>query len=286
MRATLPLLAAAWLASPTTARADDAPGDRMIEPRDATRGGVNGPASPVQRGQESPLSIDRKLAKADAAKADPEKATPAARPDAQAPPGSTAMCIDQAIADRLAIKRKRRGAVDRLFVKQGRHELSAAGGYYASDLLSGTYIVGGSYAYHMTDETAVEFAGWWTHANADIIRALEDKRGTVIADTYASEIFAESLLVWSPVYGKLRLGGSIVHFDLHAGVGVGVIDSNTSRGAAGVLGFGMRLFMGQAFAFRIDARNRTFRQELLDEHFLVNDSAVTAGLSVFLPLHN
>lgn len=200
--------------------------------------------------------------------------------------GSTAMCIDQAIADRLAIKRKRRGAVDRLFVKQGRHELSASGGYYSSDLLSGTYILGGSYAYHMTDETAVEFAGWWTHANADVIRALEDKRGIVVADTYAREIVAESVLVWSPVYGKLRLGGSIVHFDLHADVGVGIIDSSTSRGAAGVLGFGMRLFMGEAVAFRIDARNRTFRQELLDERFLVNDAAITAGLSLFVPPHN
>jgi len=166
------------------------------------------------------------------------------------------------------------------------HEIAAGGGYYASDLLSGTYIVGGSYTYHMTDQTAVEFAGWWTHANADIIRALEADRGTVISDTYAREIFAESLLVWSPVYGKLRLGGSIVHFDLHAELGVGVIDSNTSRGAAGVFGFGIKLFMGQATAFRIDARNRTFRQELLDERFLVNDSAVTASLSVFLPFHN
>ena len=27
-------------------------------PRDATRGGVNAPALPVQRGRESPLSID------------------------------------------------------------------------------------------------------------------------------------------------------------------------------------------------------------------------------------
>jgi hypothetical protein len=65
-----------------------------------------------------------------------------------------------------------------------------------------------------------------------------------------------------------------------------VIDSNTSRGAAGVLGFGIKMFVGQAVAFRIDARNRTFRQELLDERFLVNDTAVTAGLSVFLPFHN
>jgi len=225
-----------------------------------------------------------KLAKADAAK--PAATAAATAAPGEPPLGSTAMCIDQEIADRLAIKRKRRGAVDRLFVKQGRHEISIGGGYYASDLLSGTYIVGGSYTYHMTDETAVEFAGWWTHANADIIRALEDDRGTVVTDTYDREIFAESLLVWSPVYGKLRLGGSIVHFDLHTDVGVGVIDSKTSRGAAGVLGFGIKLFLGQAVAFRIDARNRTFRQELLDEHFLVNDSAVTASLSVFLPFHN
>jgi outer membrane beta-barrel protein len=199
---------------------------------------------------------------------------------------TTEICIDQAIAERLAVKRKRRGAVDRLFVKQGRHELTVGGGYYASDLLSSTYLWGGAYTYHMTDQTAVEFAFWYTHANADIIRALEDDRGTVLTDTYDRMIFGESLLVWSPVYGKLRLGGSIVHFDLHADVGVGVIDSNTSRGAAGILGFGAKIFAGQAVAFRIDARNRTFRQELLDERFLVNDSSITASLSLFLPFRN
>ena len=199
---------------------------------------------------------------------------------------TTEICVDQAIADRLAIKRKRRGAVDRLFVKQGRHELTAAGGYYASDLLSGTYLLAGAYTYHMTDETAVEFSGAWTHANADIIRALEDKRGVLLTETYARMIFGEAMLVWSPVYGKLRLGGSIVHFDLHADLGVGVIDSTTSRGASGVLGFGIKMFAGQAVAFRIDARNRTFRQELLEERFLVNDTAITAGFSLFFPFRN
>jgi outer membrane beta-barrel protein len=233
------------------------------------------------------LAILALLAPAVAYADDPApKQTAAADPETVKPPGTTAMCIDQEIADRLAIKRKRRGAVDRLFVKAHRHELTLAGGYYDSDLLSGTYIVGGSYTYHMTDETAVEFAGWYTHANADVIRALEDKRGVVLTDTYARILFAESLLEWSPVYGKLRLGGSVVHFDLHADIGVGVVDSSTSRGAAGVLGFGIKLFMGQAWAFRIDARNRTFRQDLLDERFLVNDAAITAGISLFLPFHN
>lgn len=199
---------------------------------------------------------------------------------------TTEICVDREIADKLAVKRVRRGAVDRLFVKQQRHELSATGGYYSSDLFSGTWIAGGSYTFHMTEQTAVEFGGAYTHANADVIRAIEDERGEVLADDYARVLFAESLLVWSPVYGKLRFGGSIVHFDIHLDAGVGVVDSATSRGAAGVAGFGIKLFAGTAFAFRIDARNHTFRQELLDEHFLVNDAQVTAGLSLFLPFGN
>jgi outer membrane beta-barrel protein len=206
--------------------------------------------------------------------------------DKPKPATTTSTCIDQEIADRLAVKRKRRGAVDRLFVKQHRHEITVGGGYLASDLLSGTYLISASYTYHMTDETAVEFGGAFTHANADLIRAIEDNRGVVLGDTFADEWIGESLLLWSPVYGKLRLGGSIVHFDLHGDAGVGVIASNTSRGASGVIGFGIRLFMGQAFAFRIDARDRIYRQELLDEQFLVDDLAITASISMFLPFHN
>ena len=201
-------------------------------------------------------------------------------------PRTTSICVDREIADRLALKRKRRGAVDRLVVKQGRHELTAAGGYYASDLFSGTYVVGGAYTYHMTDQTAVEFGGGMTPANADVIRAIEDSRGVVLADDYARVLYGESLLVWSPVYGKLRLGGSVARFDLHLDAGVGVVDSATSRGAMGVAGAGLKLFLGRAVALRLDARNRVFRQELLDERFLVNDLAVTFGLSMFLPFSN
>jgi outer membrane beta-barrel protein len=207
--------------------------------------------------------------------------------DAPAPPQrTTEMCIDDAIAERLAVKRKRRGAVDRLYVKAGRHEISAGGGYYDSDLLSGTYVVGGGYTYHMTEDAAIEFSGWFTHANADLVRALEASRGVLLLDTYAPLVFAETVLQFSPVYGKLRAGGTILHFDLHADIGAGIADSGTSRGAAGILGFGIRIFLTQAVALRIDARDRTFRQELLSENFLVDDLALTVSLSVFLPFHN
>ena len=98
--------------------------------------------------------------------------------------------------------------------------------------------------------------------------------------------FGESLLIWSPVHGKFRLGGSIVHFDIHLDAGVGVVDSQTSRGVTGVGGMGLKFFMGKAMAFRIDVRDHVFQQELLDETFLVNDVSVTTGLSLFLPLRN
>lgn len=200
--------------------------------------------------------------------------------------GPTEQCIDKAIANRLAVKRKRRGSVDRLLVKHARHEFSLGGGYYVSDLFSGTYALSGAYTYHMTESTAVEIGAAFTRANAEVIRAIEDQRGTVLKDNNAPVRFVESLLLWTPVYGKLRIGGSIARFDLHVDMGVGVVDSSTSRGAAGVAGLGSKLFVGEALAFRIDLRNHVFRQELLAESFLVNDLSLTAGLSLFLPFTN
>jgi outer membrane beta-barrel protein len=208
----------------------------------------------------------------------PRAALLAARP--------TSICIDQEIADRLAIKRKRRKVVDRLFVKQARHELSIIGGYYVSDLFSSTYAVGASYTYHMTETTAVELGAAITHADAELVRALESERDDVLEDDFAAVRFFESLLLWTPVYGKLRLGGSVSRFDIHLDGGVGVIDSQTSRGAAGVAGVGFKLFAGNAIGFRLDARDHIYRQELLDEQFLVNDISLTLGVSLFLPLRN
>lgn len=199
---------------------------------------------------------------------------------------TTEACIDQEIADRLAVKRKRRGAVDRLFIKQARHELTVSGGYHVSDLFSSTYGLGAAYTYHMTEHTAVELSYLYTHSNADIIDAIEGERGDVIDQEFARVQFFESLLRWSPVYAKLRLGGQIMRFDVHLDAGVGVVESPTSRGVVGVGGLGMQLFVGKAFAVRLDARDHVYRQELLSEGFIVNDLSLTLGVSMFLPFRN
>jgi outer membrane beta-barrel protein len=197
---------------------------------------------------------------------------------------AAAECVDRELDDKMSFKRKRRGRVPRDFVKAQRHEISANGGYYVSDLFSGTYVVGGSYTYHMTEETAVEASFSFTHANADFVRAVEDGRVTVLEDVYAPIYFATAALLWYPLHGKLRMGGSIVHFDVSLLAGAGVVSSQTSRGVAGVGGMGFKLFAGKAVAFRLDVRDHVYREELLGEGFIVNDVALTAGFSLFLPL--
>lgn len=200
--------------------------------------------------------------------------------------GATGACIDEVIADRLARERARRGAVDRLFVKQARHELSAGGGYYVSDLLGGSFAASGSYTYHMTETTALEFAGAVTYADSSTLRAAQADRADIAGAETERVLAAESLLVWSPLYGKLRLGGEIMRFDLNAAAGFGVVDAPTSRGLSGVLGAGAVLFMTEALALRLDARDRIHRQQLLESSFLVNDISLTFGLSVFFPPGN
>ena len=82
----------------------------------------------------------------------------------------------------------------------------------------------------------------------------------------------------------MQLGGSIIHFDIHLDGGVGVVNSPTSRGVVGIGGVGFKFFAGKAFAVRIDFRDHVYRQELLSEAFIVNDLAVTTGISLYLPL--
>ena len=73
-----------------------------------------------------------------------------------------AQCIDEAIRDELNARRQYRGVQERLFQKERRHELSALGGVYAADLTSSSYLVGGAYTYHLTEDFGLEASFGYT----------------------------------------------------------------------------------------------------------------------------
>jgi len=209
---------------------------------------------------------------------------PAPVPEEKEPlPGTGAnACIDENVRADLLAKRQRRNTRDRLFQKTNRHEISVFGGYYASDLFDRSFIVGGAYAYHMTEDLSIEATGGYTRLSSSGATGLE-RNFALLEGKSRNAYTAEADLVWVPAYAKLRAGGTIAHFDLYVEGGGGIVDSALSSDIAANAGLGLKMFWGRATAVRLDIRDRFYRQQLLSRALWVNDITTTLGLSVFLP---
>ena len=229
------------------------------------------------------LALARSAAAADDGSAPPKVDETKADTDAAAADPDADACIDENVKADLFAKRKRRDVRDRLFQQTNRHEVTALGGYYVSDLFDGTWVAGAAYAYHMTEDFSVEAQGAITHIGSKSEIALE-QNFSVLAGKPRRELLFDADLVWDPAHGKLRLGGAIQHFDLYVAAGAGVIDSVLSSDIAGNAAIGLKFFMGRAMAFRIDVRSYVYRQQLLAKKEWVNDVTSTLGLSFFLPV--
>jgi outer membrane beta-barrel protein len=216
----------------------------------------------------------------------PMSLPPASPPPAEAPPPPDASkgdaCIDENVKADLFAKRKQRTTRDRLFQQTNRHELTVQGGYYVSDLFDGTYTVGGAYAYHMTEDLAVEASGMYTRLTSSGGPELE-RTFAVLMGKPRRELMFDADLVWVPAHGKMRLGGALTHFDLTVAAGAGVVDSVLSQNVAGNAGFGLKFFGQRYAAIRLDVRDHVYRQQLLARVMWVDDLTVTIGASLYIP---
>jgi outer membrane beta-barrel protein len=232
-----------------------------------------------------------------------EEETPAKAETAT--PGGDA-CIDEDVKADLFAKRKQRTSRDRLFQQTNRHELALRFGYYESDTFDGSYLThlgdipyvskvpylrsvpmtgvfGFTYGYHMTEDFAVEASAAITRLTSRGGPELE-RTFLVLGDKPRTQMMFDADLVYSLAHAKMRFGGSITHFDFFLAAGGGVVDSAVSSGIAWNGGFGLKFFLGRAFAFRLDLRDHIFQQQLLSETFWVHDISATLGLSLFLPM--
>jgi outer membrane beta-barrel protein len=193
-------------------------------------------------------------------------------------------CVDPVEKAKLIAEKRGRRADERDFVKTGRHELTVQGGYYVSDLLDGTYVVGAAYTYHLTEDAGIEASFAYSQVRSSVASRLEHDRGVQILPKQDSVYLAFTNLVWAPVHGKMRMfADSIVHFDIYGSAGVGIIDNATSFGAAGQFGLGTKIFLSKSWAMRLDVRDQLYKQQILSVRQYVNDFSLTMGVSVFLP---
>jgi outer membrane beta-barrel protein len=244
------------------------------------------------------LAVLLAAAGARAADSDDDAAEEAAAKAASAQPGGDA-CIDEDVKADLFAKRKQRTSRERLFQQTNRHELTLRTGYYASDTFDGVVyaqqakvgsvplytfgIFALAYGYHMTEDFAVEATAGITQLTSHGGPELE-RTFAVLEGKPRRQLMFDAALVYSLAHAKMRFGGSITHFDFFLAAGGGVVDSVVSSGIAGNGGFGLKFFLGKAFAFRLDLRDHVFQQQLLSQKFVVNDVSATIGLSLFLPM--
>ncbi|MFO0671314.1 MAG: outer membrane beta-barrel domain-containing protein [Polyangiaceae bacterium] len=199
---------------------------------------------------------------------------------------ASAQCVDEELQKELVGGRHYRGVQERLFVKAFRHELSAMGGWYAADLYSSSWVAGGAYTFHFSEDLALEASLAFNRFRSSVTDSYERRYPQIQVEDRPNRPGRQYFghLVWSFAYGKLRWAGDgISRFDLNAAIGAGVTDDSTSQGVTGSFGLGTKWYFGKWFAVRLDLRDHVLREVLLGEEHLVNDVVATGGISVFIP---
>jgi outer membrane beta-barrel protein len=198
--------------------------------------------------------------------------------------------VDEALKEQLIGRRAYRGVVPRLFKKALRHELSAMGGWYAADLSDGAPVYGGAYTFHFSEDLGLEAGYFRTRQQYGLLQAIIDRQQGLVQFVEAPEEDVNLFLghlVWSLAYGKVRwLGGGISRFDFYLSLGAGATDTSETGGLGltGSGGFGLKFYLLEWLALRLDARDhvRNHRAPLgVDK--VVNDVSLMGGLSIFFP---
>jgi outer membrane beta-barrel protein len=200
------------------------------------------------------------------------------------PTRALAQCIDDEVQDELNARRTYRGVQKRLFQKAGRHEISLMGGLYAADLFSSSWVASGAYSFHITESLGLEASVGYTRTRSEIVDIIEQDRGVELFNNDAATWLYQGHVLWSLAYGKLRwFGSGISRFDFYVSLGGGITDNQTASGLTASIGPGIKFYVGEWFAIRMDLRNHILQQELLGESTIVQNLMATMGASMFLP---
>src|SRR5205807_9209714 len=114
-------------------------------------------------------------------------------------------CVDPVEKAKLIAEKRGRRADERDFVKSTRHELTVQGGYYVSDLLDGTFIVGAAYTYHLTEDAGIEASFGYSQVRSSVAARLERDKGVSVLPKEDRVYLVFTDLIWSPIHGKMRV---------------------------------------------------------------------------------
>ena len=200
--------------------------------------------------------------------------TPVSAQDMAMDASINATRVNEALDLYWAQKREIRAIHSRMFLKQGRHEFTLAGGIIPNDEFFSYFPVGGRWNYYFNEDFSSEVYGNYTiKQNSDLKEFLETRfRQAMLVDIPQSlQWTAGAAVVWSPIHGKVALFTSkLAHFDIFMTMGAGAIgtevrDLNKTAGkidVSGIVGLGFRFYINDFLSIRTDYRQFFYPAEV------------------------
>jgi len=177
---------------------------------------------------------------------------------------------------------RRKGVQRRDFLKKHRFELSALGGYYASDALSSTYSYGGALSFYPSEDFGLEVLV----TRSPVQFRLEEPFGGFTLERHfipSAAFQGIASMMWSPIHAKFKWSEqTIVHGDVFAIAGAGRTFHESVMGLTWEAGAGLKLYFSKHFAFRLDVRDFLLPQEVLGRGRITNNLTALGGLSFWL----
>lgn len=190
-------------------------------------------------------------------------------------------CLDS--DSELGAAGRRKGVQKRDFMKRLRLEISAWGGFYASDLLSSSYDYGGAVAFYPGEDFGFEASLVVTPFDLAVERPLTQFfAGQVVKRSLA--FVAVGNFLWSPIHLKMRVSEhAIAHGDFFFAIGAGDTINSMVQGVTFDAGIGLKLYAGRYWAFRFDLRDYLMIQEAVAVERVTNNLVGLLGVSLFIP---
>jgi outer membrane beta-barrel protein len=217
---------------------------------------------------------------ADAAAAKPTDAKPPSdtdrpsRPSDEPPPLAVCLGDDET----------RKGVQEKWFLKRRKIELIPQGGLYASDLLSSSYIWGGTLSFYLTEDWGLETSFHVSPVALDVDESLTGFFGDSRFRKGTGYLGMASAL-WSPIHFKVKTnGGSIVNGDVAFALGGGKLWNDTTQGVAVGGGLVFELFLTKWLSLRLDIRDVILIQEVVAETRVTHNLNTMLGIGIWIPL--
>jgi outer membrane beta-barrel protein len=193
------------------------------------------------------------------------------------------------------------------FLKLGRYEAAPHLGFVTSDPFINRYLVGASFAYHITEIFAIEGVGTFSpdFGRADwkpITEQIIDEN-QVTPDISKIQYYGNINFQYSPIYGKVALmGKNIIMFDVFGTFGTGFVNTrddlealqkegeeiavNTEVQMHPTLNFGggARVILSEGFALRVEGRGLSYIEVLESTTLeMKNNMMLLVSASFFFP---